>query len=94
MVRTNGPPQSYGAVASRYARCDCAVFAAEVTGLVWTLVGKRGGQLGVRRANGPTVNFMGFKPAVRDLNQQLQPTAYTQQFSDTAAVSMPSAVAC
>jgi hypothetical protein len=31
---------------------------------VWTRLGSRGCQLGIRRAEGPTVNFLGFKDKV------------------------------
>lgn len=36
----------------------------EITELVWTRLGSRGCQLGIRRAEGPTVNFLGFKDKV------------------------------
>jgi hypothetical protein len=37
---------------------------AEITELVWTRLGARGCQLGIRRSEGPTVNFLGFKDKV------------------------------
>ena len=39
---------------------------ADISGLVWTRLGQpRGCLLGVRRADGPTINFLGFKDKVR-----------------------------
>lgn len=38
----------------------------EITELVWTRLGSRGCQLGIRRAEGPTVNFLGFKDKDKD----------------------------
>lgn len=37
---------------------------AEITELVWTRLGSRGCQLGIRRSEGPTINFLGFKDKV------------------------------
>lgn len=36
----------------------------EIAQLVWTRLGSRGCQLGVRRSEGPTINFLGFKDKV------------------------------
>jgi hypothetical protein len=41
------------------------VLAADITGLFWMKVSKdRGCQLGIRRAEGPTVNYLGFREKV------------------------------
>lgn len=41
-----------------------ACVCADISGLAWTRLGARGCQLGVRRSDGPTTNFLGFKDKV------------------------------
>lgn len=48
------------------------ILPADISGLVWTRLGQpRGCLLGVRRADGPTINFLGFKDKVRASNSMV-----------------------